>query len=215
MNEKNWNTFSFQTFLENLMYLALKIRYVHGTSIFCQSFAKVRKTCGCQELQNNSKLLNARQYKGQSPFKLFRQGAILFLKYTLWKNIERSRNVKHHKRSLIMFALDSINTTLWVRNKSYALINKKWYIVVRKKWGNWQQLWSETIFRWKYCNDHSLQGRVWRVVTVSKMSKSMIWDLRITFAGRDLSAKVKKLVRLKTIGPNRLEKNWWINNFLG
>lgn len=163
---KKWKYFQLPKFLENLMYLALKITYVHGTSIFCQSFAKVRKTCGCQELQNNSKLLNARQYKGQSPFKLLRQGAILFLKYTRWKNIERSRNVKHHKRSLIMFALDSINTTLWVRNKSYALINKKWYIVVRKNWGNWQQLWSETIFRWKYYNYHSLQGRVWRVVTV-------------------------------------------------
>lgn len=127
--------------------------------------------------------------KGQSPFKLLRKGAILFLKYTYkiifprWKNIERSRNVKRHKPSLIKFALDSINTTLWVRNKSYALINKKWYIVVTKKWGNWQQLWSETIFRWKYFNDQSLQGRVWRVVTVSKTVNQWYEIFRITFAG--------------------------------
>lgn len=52
MNAKKGNIFSFQTFLENLMYLVLKITYVCRTSIFWQSFANVRKTCGCQELQN-------------------------------------------------------------------------------------------------------------------------------------------------------------------
>ena len=53
MNAKKGNIFSFQTFLENLMYLVLKITYVYRTSIFWQSFAKLSKTCGFQELQNS------------------------------------------------------------------------------------------------------------------------------------------------------------------
>ena len=60
MNEKKENIFSFQIFLENLMYLVLKITYVYCSNIFCQSFAKERKTCEYQEL-HYWKLLNARQ----------------------------------------------------------------------------------------------------------------------------------------------------------